>query len=138
MTVLGGDTDTGPLGVSMRRQLELAIADDHRIELGASVDRAALSTAIRSHDVVAVPSLWECWPYAALEALHLNRPVLGTPVGGLVELVRPGRSGWLARGTDAVAFEDALGELLERRAERGSDDQMRWPDRACARAERRA
>ena len=30
-----------------------------------------------------------------------NRPVLATPVGGLCELVEPGRSGWLAR--DSVA-----------------------------------
>ena len=67
--------------------------------------------------MVVIPSLWECWPYAALEPLHLNRPVLATPVGGLVELVSPGSSGWLASGTDAIALEDALERLLDRRGE---------------------
>src|SRR5207248_6677636 len=38
---------------------------------------------------------------------------LGTPVGGLVEMVVPGRSGWLTSGTDAVALEGAFERLLE-------------------------
>jgi hypothetical protein len=117
LTLVGGDTDTAPLGVSMREQLELAVADDPRIELRGAGDRAAVAGAIREHDVVVIPSLWECWPYAALEPLHLGRPVLATPVGGLVELVAGGRSGWLASGTDAVALEDALERLLARRGE---------------------
>jgi len=117
LTVLGGDTPTGPLGVSMRELLRLAIADDERIELREPVDRAAVSDLIRQHDVVVIPSLWECWPYAALEALHVNRPVLATPVGGLVELVAPGASGWLTAGTGAEALEQALECLLDRRQE---------------------
>ena len=113
LTLVGGDTGTGPLGVSVREQLELAIADDGRVELRGGVDRAGVAEAIRAHDVVVIPSLWECWPYAALESFHLNRPVLGTPVGGLVELVAPGVSGWLASGTDGVALEGAVERLLD-------------------------
>lgn len=117
VTLVGSDTGTGPLGVSMRELLELAIAGDGRIELAPPLQRAELADAIRAHDVVVIPSLWECWPYAALEPLHLNRPLLGTPVGGLVELVAPGRSGWLASGTGPIALEDALDSLLGQRAE---------------------
>ena len=117
LTLVGGDTTTAPMGVSMREQLELAVADDERIELGEALERTALAEAIRAHDVVLVPSRWECWPYAALEPLHLNRPVLATPVGGLVEMVRPGSSGWLAAGVDPVALEHALTELLSGREE---------------------
>jgi glycogen(starch) synthase len=114
LTIVGSDTPTGPLGTSMRELLRLAIAEDQRIELGEALDRESLSAVIRAHDAVVVPSLWECWPYAALEALHLNRPVLGTPVGGLVELVRPGVSGWLARGTGSAELEAAVHNLLDR------------------------
>ncbi len=117
LTLLGADTDTAPLGVSMRGLLELAIGDDARIELRAPSDRGAVAEAIRAHDVVVIPSLWECWPYAALEPLHLNRPILATPVGGLTELVAPGASGWLARGTDPGALIDGLLALLERKDE---------------------
>jgi glycosyltransferase involved in cell wall biosynthesis len=112
LTLIGGDTDTAPLGVSMREHLLLAIADDERIELAPPEPREGVAAAIRDHDVIVIPSLWECWPYAALEPLHLNRPVLATPVGGLAELVEPGRSGWLARGSDPPALEEALEALL--------------------------
>jgi glycosyltransferase involved in cell wall biosynthesis len=115
LTLVGSDTPTGPLGVSLRAQLELEIAEDPRIRLADALERSALAAAIQDHDVVAVPSLWECWPYAALEPLHLNRPLLGTPVGGLTEMITPGRSGWRAAGTDAVALEDALRTVLDER-----------------------
>src|SRR5581483_11923329 len=117
LTLIGGDTDTAPLGQSMRDQLELAIADDERIDLRGFTDRQTVTQAIREHHLVVIPSLWECWPYVALEAMHLNRPILGTPVGGLVEMVAPGRSGWLANGTDPVALEDALARVLGEREE---------------------
>jgi len=117
LTLVGADTPTAPLGVSMRALLELAIADDPRIELLEPISRAALADLIQAHDLVAIPSLWECWPYAALEPLHLGRPVLATPVGGLCELVASGKSGWLAPGTDAVAIEAALDHVLGAREE---------------------
>ncbi|MGI8412316.1 MAG: glycosyltransferase [Solirubrobacteraceae bacterium] len=113
LTLLGSDTDTGPLGVSVRETLELAITGDSRVTLIEPGSREAVASAICAHDVVVMPSLWECWPYAALEALHLGRPVLATPVGGLVELVVPGVSGWLARGCDAPAIAQALRSLLD-------------------------
>jgi hypothetical protein len=112
LTLLGSDTHTAPLGTSMRDALTLEIAGDPRIELADPIDADGVAAAIRAHDAVVIPSLWECWPYVALEALHLNRPVLGTPVGGLVEMVEPGRSGWLAAGTDPVALEAALKSVL--------------------------
>lgn len=115
LTLLGPDTDTAPLGVSMRETLALAIAEDPRITLANGVARPELAGAIRAHDVVVVPSLWECWPYAALEPLHLNRPVLGTPVGGLGELAAEGRGGWLAAGREPRDLEDAIERVLDRR-----------------------
>ncbi len=115
LTMHGSDTTTAPLGVSVREQLELEIADDPRITLGPPLERGDLAQAIREHDAVVIPSLWECWPYAALEPMHLNRPLLATPVGGMCELIRPGRSGWLTPGTDPVALEEALVALLETR-----------------------
>jgi glycosyltransferase involved in cell wall biosynthesis len=117
LTLIGADTPTAPLGVSMRDHLLLAAADDERIELAEPLSRAELAEEVRAHDAVLLPSLWECWPYAALEALHLNRPLLATPVGGLAEMVVPGRSGWRSRGTDPGALAEALEGLLESRGE---------------------
>jgi glycosyltransferase involved in cell wall biosynthesis len=117
LTLVGADTATAPLGVSMRDQLLLSAADDERIEIRDEVPRADLEGLIRAHDAVLVPSLWECWPYAALEAMHLNRPVLATPVGGLTEMVVPGESGWLAPGTDVESLAAGLETVLDSRSE---------------------
>ncbi len=115
LTVIGADTPTAPLGQSMREVLELMVADDGRVSLREAVPRDRLAELIRAHDLAVVPSRWECWPYAALEALHLNRPVLATPVGGLVELVREGASGWLSAEPGAPALQTALERALDDR-----------------------
>lgn len=113
LTLVGGDTDTGPLGVSMAGMVELAVADDPRLGWKGAADRAGVEAAIAANDVVVVPSLWECGPYVALEALHLGRPVLATPVGGLTEIVVPDRTGWLAADSDPPALAAALEGVLD-------------------------
>ena len=40
-----------------------------------------------------------------------NRPLLATPVGGLLEMAQPGRSGWLTRDRSERAIREAIGEL---------------------------
>jgi glycogen synthase len=112
LTLLGGDTQTAPLQSSMRVQLELMAAADERITFADPVPRHDVARFVREHDLVVVPSLWECWPNSAREALALNRPVLGTPVGGLTEMVQE-RSGWLARDTTVAALVEALAERLD-------------------------
>jgi glycogen synthase len=111
LTLLGADTDTAPLGTSMYRQLELMAWGDYRIVFRGTVPRKDVGDYIRDHHVVVVPSLWECWPNTAREALMHNRPVLATPVGGLCEMVQPGRSGWLTRDRSPEAIRTAIAEL---------------------------
>jgi glycogen synthase len=112
LTLLGADTDTAPLGASMRKQLELMAAADRRITFGGTVPRSDVGAYIRDSHVVVVPSLWECWPNTAREALMHNRPVLATPVGGLCEMVEPGRSGWLTRDRSAEAIATAIAAIV--------------------------
>jgi glycogen(starch) synthase len=113
LTIVGGDTTTGPMGTSMRGQLQLLSGNDSRIRFIDSVPRQGILELARSHDVCVVPSLWECWPNVALEALREERPVLATPTGGLVEMVRPGESGWLLAGTGQAAIAAGLECLLD-------------------------
>lgn len=117
LTLLGGDTSTGPLQTSMRAQLELMAADDPRVTFAEPVPRSQVGDFIRGHDLIVMPSLWECWPNVAREALMHNRPVLGTPVGGLAEMIVAGVSGWLARDAGADALADAIDARLDDPAE---------------------
>ena len=117
LTLLGGDTETAPLGLSMRAQLELTAAGDERIAFSDHVPRAELGRIVREHDVVVMPSLWECWPYVALEALWLGRPVIATPVGGLREIVEHGVSGWLTEDAGVEALTRTLETAIHGRDE---------------------
>ncbi|MDQ2980771.1 MAG: glycosyltransferase [Actinomycetota bacterium] len=115
LTLLGGDTPTAPLGVSMQAQLELMAADDERIEFHPAVKRDAMFELIERHHAAIFPSLWECWPFVALHAFDENRPVLATPVGGFLEMVEDGVSGWLTRGAEAPALATAIEGVLDDR-----------------------
>lgn len=109
---LGGDTDTGPVAVSMRTWLQQAAGDDGRISWLDPVPRRAVGAVIAAHDVVVIPSLWECWPNVAREALRHGRPILAAPVGGLPGLVEDGATGWLAPAPSVAGLGLALDRLL--------------------------
>lgn len=117
LTILGGDTETGPLGSSVRELVDLTAARDDRIRFHDAVARERLASLIDAHHLCVVPSLWECWPNVALESLRRGRPVLATPTGGMTEIVQPGRSGWLSSGTGAESLAAAVGSILDSRDE---------------------
>jgi glycogen synthase len=113
LSLLGADTKTGPLQTSLRSQLELMAGGDDRIRFIDTVPRAQVAGHIEAADIIVVPSLWECWPNVAREALMYNRPVLATPVGGLTEMVVADRSGWLTRDTSAEAIRAGVERLAD-------------------------
>lgn len=59
-------------------------------------DRDALLEHLRRARVAVVPSRWENFPYTCVEAMASGLPVLGSPEGGMKEMVEIGRTGWIA------------------------------------------
>jgi glycogen(starch) synthase len=114
LTLVGGDTNTAPLGMSMRELLELTIAGDPRIRFADALARDELARRIAGSHVLVCPSRWECWPSVVLEALAAGRPVLGTPTGGLVEMLGSADAGWLTDGVGDEPLARATEGLLER------------------------
>ena len=53
-------------------------------------------------DVLVHPAPVDNLPFVVLEAIACGTPVIGFPIGGLLDLARPGQTGWLA---DAVTPE---------------------------------
>jgi glycosyltransferase involved in cell wall biosynthesis len=58
------------------------------------------------------PSLWEGMPNALLEAMAAGKPVIATTVGGVPEIVVPGKTGLLIPPNDSDALAHAIIELL--------------------------
>ena len=113
LTLAGGDTDTAPLGTSMRELLELTTVDDTRIRFVDPLPREELARLIAESHVLVCPSRWECWPSVVLEGLAAGRPVIGTPTGGLVEMLGSPDAGWLTDGMGDEPLARAIERLLD-------------------------
>ncbi|MCX7591678.1 MAG: glycosyltransferase [Kiritimatiellae bacterium] len=71
-----------------------------------------LALAYNAADFVVVPSLQDNLPNTVLEAFASGTPVIGTAVGGLIDLVRPGLTGWLVPPADATSLCEAIREAV--------------------------
>lgn len=65
----------------------------------------------KSH-ILMMPSLWEGLPVVGVQALSMGLAVIASPVGGLLDLVVPGKNGFLVEGDGVDAWEDKLRVLL--------------------------
>jgi glycosyltransferase involved in cell wall biosynthesis len=98
-----------------RAALEAAAAD--LVAAGAVrflgwLDRESVSRELAAASVVVLPSLWpENFPTVALEALQHGRPLVGSRVGGIPELVGPD-NGALVEPGDPAALAGELARLL--------------------------
>jgi glycosyltransferase involved in cell wall biosynthesis len=75
--------------------------------------REDIPEVLRALSVLAIPSKHEATPQAGLQALATQTPVVGSNVGGIPEIIRPGETGRLFPVGDAPALAAALRETLE-------------------------
>ena len=75
---------------------------------------------IVKHDVLLMPSKAEGTPFAMIESMACGRPALGTPVGGIPELITDNETGWLCRSTDSASIAEKLEEAWQQRT--------KWPE----------
>lgn len=89
----------------------------------------ALMQAIAQASTVVVPSEWfENCPMSVLEAMAFGKPVVGSRMGGIPELVDDGKTGLLFDAGNAAQLCDHLDELManpDRRREMGRQARLR-------------
>ncbi|MDE6734269.1 MAG: glycosyltransferase [Desulfovibrio sp.] len=107
-----GMTGDGEMGAMVRaRALDGAV---HL--LGVRSDVAALLSCA---DVFLLPSRFEGFPNAVMEAMAVGLPVVGSNVGGMPDLVRHGVDGFLHEAKDAAGMAESVSQLLDDAEARG-------------------
>lgn len=64
-------------------------------------------------DFVVLSSLWEGLPLTPIEAYSVGKTVIGTAVGGTIEIIRDGVDGYLVEPRNPVQLAERMNELIE-------------------------
>jgi glycosyltransferase involved in cell wall biosynthesis len=82
------------------------------LHMGYVTDNRWLSIIYSAADLFVIPSLQDNLPNTVLESMACGTPVVGFDVGGIPDMVRPGRTGYLVPVEDSVALHHAMTQLL--------------------------
>ncbi len=100
----------GPLLPRLRRRVAALGLEGRVAFLGFRHD---VHDLVAHADLLLMPSRHEGLPYALLEAMALETPVVASRVGGLAEVLRDGRTGLLVPPGDVPALRTACRRLLK-------------------------
>jgi glycosyltransferase involved in cell wall biosynthesis len=83
-----------------------------RVSLPGWVTSAEVLGLFQRSDILFMPSLSEGLPVVGVQALAMGLALVLSNIGGCIDLVEPGRNGFLVKTDDETGFEEALRILL--------------------------
>jgi glycogen synthase len=109
-----GGNALGPNRIAGERILQRLVPRDleGRFVFRGEQERSSLGSFLSKARIAVVPSRWENFPYSCIEAMASGLPVIATREGGMAEMIRDGRTGWLATEPAASALGQALRRAL--------------------------
>lgn len=106
--VLVGD---GPLRHAIEKEIE-NLGLDGMVRITGWMSNADVREELKRSRALVMSSLAENLPVAMMEAMATGRPVIGTYVAGVPELVQPGKTGWLVPASSVEDLAEAMREVL--------------------------
>lgn len=103
---------SGPDEVALRELADDLVPDRVRF-VGWVSGKEELAELLSGAHCLVLPSVSEGFPTVVGEALACGTPVVGSAVGGIPDVVKPGKTGWLVEPNDGDALGRALDEALE-------------------------
>lgn len=85
----------------------------HMVEHIKGMPFREVQNAMRSHDVLVLPSLEEGIANVVLEAMQIGLPVISTNCGGMGEAISNGKNGLLVPVRNSKAIADAVENLIQ-------------------------
>jgi D-inositol-3-phosphate glycosyltransferase len=116
--VIGGDPDNPQEEMQHLRELRDSLAVANVVTFLGKRPQTELPMYYSAAQTVVMPSQYESFGMVALEAMACGTPVVASGVGGLLYLVRDGRTGYHIPDSDPQALADKLQKLL-------SDERLR-------------
>jgi len=107
--VIAGD---GPERLSLAREVR-TLGLEAAVEFPGWIPPGRVPALINGATLVLVPSRYEAFGLAALEAAQMARPVVASRVGGLPEVVVEGKTGLLVEPEDEKGLARAIVTLLQ-------------------------
>lgn len=96
-----------------RRMKDEIAPDGPSIEFTGHLNTESLKREISQSMMVIVPSLWyENSPMTILEAFAQGKPVIGSRIGGIPELVKEGETGLLFEAGNSLSLAEKIFEML--------------------------
>lgn len=141
LRLVGGDTPFAPMGGSYQQWLQARAPSN--VTFVGPLTRDGVDAELARADVCILPSQFENWPNACLEAMLAGRVVIGSRHGGMAEMIEDGTSGLLVDARDPGAIVDGvrrLGPMLAELPKMGAAAAVRArelaaPERYVARIE---
>lgn len=101
--VCAGETDSKEFATYMESVPSRYPALNGKLKLLGKLPRPRLAVLYAIADMALVPSTYEPFGYAALEAMFSGVPVIASDAGGLAEIITHGQTGWLVPVREGVA-----------------------------------
>lgn len=87
---------------------------EERIKLLGFLNSDEVKEYVRKARFIVVPSVWyENCPYSVLETLAMGKPIIGSNLGGVPELVKDNENGLIYKYNDIKELEDKMQELFD-------------------------
>jgi glycosyltransferase involved in cell wall biosynthesis len=108
-------------GPRRNEYVQLSAGMEEAVRFHGEIRHEDLPAFYQRSTLVAIPSqIPETGPFTALEAMSTGRPIVGSKLGGLLEIVREGHTGYLVDPVDTEGMSERIVRLLKRPSEASS------------------
>ena len=86
---------------------------DDTVKLLGYLNSSQVKEYVRKARFIVVPSIWyENCPYSVLETLAMGKPIIGSNLGGIPELVKDNETGLIYKYNSVIELEEKMNDLL--------------------------
>jgi glycosyltransferase involved in cell wall biosynthesis len=107
LVIVGSKTNDAPYA----KKCEEKLTKKEQIILAG--EKSNVGDYLINCDAFCLSSIYEGMPISILEAMSVGKPTISTPVGGVVDIINEGISGYLSEDVSVKSYKEAIKRFLE-------------------------